>query len=259
MSKQDESSESSVQEIQKVPADNIISTATETPSQQTSTTKQELPEAPNTAESVRKRLKEKVVAGQNLSDKNVYPRIFKEIAEIENCSYQNVAKIAKQFLKKSSGSVDDKTISDGSIVTVKTVKPEERPPRKEKPASEASATLSRIIPVTMSKEQIDTMLQFESDMIELSFDNIAMFLKSVGMPAPQQKKIKQMCHTIALFNQKMEMAGKPDQKIDVGEKLLPWMIKIGCVGLFLQPIAGKYFSGKDSKSEIKKEPKSMRS
>ncbi|GEM_PF-6223983 len=220
--------------------------------------KSQLPEAPNTAENIRTAIQKKVDQGINMSDKSVYPRIFKEIAEIENCSYQNVLKIGKLYLKKSNGDISKTSVQDGSVVNVKTVKPESRPPPKEKPQQTEPSTLGRIIPTNLSKEQLDTMLQFESDMIELSFSNISMFLKSLGVPAPQQNKIKKMCHTIAIFNQKMDLAGKPEQKIDIGEKLLPLMIKIGVVGMFFQPIANKWFVGKGNKDEIKKVSKSMR-
>lgn len=194
-----------------------------------------IPDAPDKTKLIQDILQKKVDQGLNLSDKSIYTRIYKEIAEETKCSYQNVVKVAKKFLNKSS-QVSESILADKNEINVKTVSSETRPAPKPKPVQEKPIT------ILSAKEQteIDNLeLKFSSDMVMMSFENIADFLKSLEIPAPKMKKIKQMAGTIALYNQKVTRAGHPEKIIDVGEKYLGLMIKIGIIGMFGHPIAAK--------------------
>jgi hypothetical protein len=79
-------------------------------------------------------------------------------------------------------------------------------------------------------------LAFETAMLEMSFENLAGLMKTIGIPAPQATKIKQQAKLIAMFNQKMIENGHPEQVIDMGEKLMPWILKISTAGMFIEPL-----------------------
>ena len=109
------------------------------------------------------------------------------------------------------------------------------------------------------KAKID--LAFETAMLEMSFDNLAGLMKTFGIPSPQAKKIKQQAKLIAMFNQKMMESGHPEQVINMGEKLLPWILKISTAEMFIEPL-GKWLmkmSDKKKDSEVIEKTKSMRS
>ncbi len=108
------------------------------------------------------------------------------------------------------------------------------------------------------RSQID--LAFETAMLEMSFDNLAGLLKTFGIPTPQAKKIKQQARLIAMFNQKMIQSGHPEQVINMGEKILPWILKISTAEMFIEPL-GKWLmemSGKKKEAGIVEKTKSMR-
>jgi hypothetical protein len=84
------------------------------------------------------------------------------------------------------------------------------------------------------KTKID--LAFETAMLEMSFDNLVGLMKTIGIPAPQATKIKQQAKLIAMFNQKMIENGHPEQVINMGEKLMPWILKISTAGMFIEPL-----------------------
>ena len=109
------------------------------------------------------------------------------------------------------------------------------------------------------RSQID--VEFETAMLEMSFDNLAKLMKTIGIPSPEATKIKQQAKLIAMFNQKMIQAGHPDQVINMGEKLMPWILKISTAGMFIEPL-GKLLMKKGNKKKedtgIIKEKKSMR-
>lgn len=109
------------------------------------------------------------------------------------------------------------------------------------------------------KTQID--LAFETAMLEMSFDNLAGLMKTIGIPSPQAKKIKQQAKLIAMFNQKMIQAGHPEQVINMGEKLMPWILKISTAGMFIEPLGKLLMKMGDKKkddAEIIEETKSVR-
>jgi len=91
-----------------------------------------LPEAPDKKGAVEKALQAKIDAGENLSVKSVYARIFNEIAEKENISYAYVAKIAKSYLKKKSEKPAEIKNADGNKIKIEPVSPLSRPERKVK-------------------------------------------------------------------------------------------------------------------------------
>ena len=109
------------------------------------------------------------------------------------------------------------------------------------------------------RAQID--LDFETAMLEMSFENLAGLMKTIGMPSPQAKKIKQQAKLIAMFNQKMIQTGHPEQVINMGEKLMPWILKISTAGMFIEPL-GKLLMKMGDKNkeedEIIEEMKSAR-
>ncbi len=109
------------------------------------------------------------------------------------------------------------------------------------------------------RTQID--LAFETAMLEMSFENLAGLMKTIGIPSPQEKKIKQQAKLIAMFNQKMIQTGHPEQVINMGEKLMPWILKISTAGMFIEPL-GKLLMKMGDKNkgeeEIIEEMKSAR-
>jgi hypothetical protein len=113
--------------------------------------------------------------------------------------------------------------------------------------------------VNSEKAQID--LDFESAMLEMTFDNLAGLMKTLGIPTPQATKIKQQAKLIATFNQKMIHTGHPDQVINLGEKLMPWILKISTAGMFVEPLGKLLIHMAEKKKEdsiIAEEAKSAR-
>ena len=110
------------------------------------------------------------------------------------------------------------------------------------------------------RTQID--LAFETAMLEMSFDNLAGLMKTLGIPSPQETKIKQQAKLIAMFNQKMIESGHPDQVINMGEKLMPWILKISTAGMFIEPLGKLLLKMGDKKKKdddgIKEEKESTR-
>jgi len=118
----------------------------------------------------------------------------------------------------------------------------------------------KLIHVSPERTKID--LAFETAMLEMSFENLAGLMKTIGIPAPQSTKIKQQAKLIAMFNQKMIETGHPEQVIDMGEKLMPWILKISTAGMFIEPV-GKLLmkmggKKKEDDDEITEEMKSAR-
>jgi hypothetical protein len=114
--------------------------------------------------------------------------------------------------------------------------------------------------VDVNEERSKIDLAFESAMLEMSFENISGLLKTFGIPSPQAKKIKQQAKLIAMFNQKMIQSGHPEQVISMGEKILPWILKISTAEMFLEPL-GKWLievAGKKKHTGIVEKTKSMR-
>ncbi len=104
-------------------------------------------------------------------------------------------------------------------------------------------------------------LAFETAMLEMSFDNLAGLMKTFGIPSPQAKKIKQQAKLIAMFNQKMIESGHPEQVINMGEKLLPWILKISTAEMFIEPLGKWLLEMADKKKDefkIVEKTKSMR-
>ncbi len=117
----------------------------------------------------------------------------------------------------------------------------------------------RDLDVNSERTKID--LAFETAMLEMSFDNLAELMKTFGIPSPQAKKIKQQAKLIAMFNQKMIEGGHPEQVINMGEKLLPWILKISTAEMFIEPLGKWLISMAEKKKEdaiIVEKKKSMR-
>lgn len=218
---------------------------------------QEIPQAPDLRGAIEQDLQKKIDAGENLSVRTVYTRIYNEIAEANKCSYAYVAKLAKAFLKKKSEPEASTTKVDNNKIEIQTVAPVPRPPPQAK--KKTLENLVENIEVDHEKNKLD--LEFEIAMLEMSFDNIAGIIRIFGIPAPQAKKIKHQAKLIAMFNQRMIATGHPEEVIDMGSKLLPWMLKISTVGMFAEPIGKVLMKLGDKKKEdagIIEETKSMR-
>ena len=113
----------------------------------------------------------------------------------------------------------------------------------------------------VNSERAKINLAFETAMLEMSFDNLAGLMKTFGIPSPQAKKIKQQAKLIAMFNQKMIEGGHPEQVINMGEKLLPWILKISTAEMFIEPLGKWLLSMAEKKKEdavIVEKKKSMR-
>jgi hypothetical protein len=209
--------------------------------------KLELPPAPDLRTAIEQALKAKVDAGENLSVRAVYTRIYNEIAESNKCSYAYVAKIAKTFLKKQSEPEKKTEKIDGNKIEIETVSPIFRPPPKKKESNNLENVIGRFPSTNPELDQVN--LDFETAMLEMSFENVAGIMRTVGIPAPQAKKIKRQAHLIAMFNQKMVQSGHPEQVINMGEKLLPWMLKISVVGMFIEPLGKTLMKLGDKKKD----------
>jgi hypothetical protein len=253
--KTDEEKNVGIEEITESESSEIVDAKSE--SSEIVDAKSELPPAPDTRSAIERDLKAKIDAGENLSVKSVYTKIFNEIAQKNKCSYVYVSKIAKGFLKKKSDTPKEKTTVDSNKIEIKTVSPTQRPGRKVKPTNFENI----INTIDVGKESASFELEFETAILEMSFDNIAGIMRTLRIPAPQAKRIKHQAKLIAMFNQKMIQANRPDQCINVGEKLLPIMLKISTIGMFVEPIGKMLMKIGDKKSEsagIIEEKQSMR-
>lgn len=115
------------------------------------------------------------------------------------------------------------------------------------------------IDVNSEKSKIN--LDFETAMLEMSFDNLAGLMKTFGIPSPHAKKIKQQAKLISMFNQKMIEGGHPEQVINMGEKILPWILRISTAEMFIEPIGKWLIEMADKRKEnsgIAEKKKSMR-
>lgn len=114
---------------------------------------------------------------------------------------------------------------------------------------------------SINSERSKINLAFETAMLEMSFDNLASLMKTFGIPSPHAKKIKQQAKLISIFNQKMIEGGHPEQVINMGEKLLPWILKISTAEMFIEPIGKWLMEMADKRKEdsgITEKKKSMR-
>jgi hypothetical protein len=217
-------------------------------------------ESPETKELITKDLKKAIDDGMNLTEKSVYTKLFNELAEKHKVHYTTVSRIAKSFTKTNQQK-QESLQADNSKINLKPVSQSAKPPREQKSSSDAAPSLPR----PKSKQELEadqflqnTELEFEASMIEMSFENVVMFEKSLNIPSPQMSKIKKMSKTIALYNTKMEQAGHPEKKINVGESILRYMIILGIVGMFGQPIIASLTTKSEKKDGIEKVKKSMR-
>lgn len=222
-----------------------------------------LPPAPDTASNIRRRIQEKIDAGNNMSDKSIYPRIFKEIAEIEKCSYQNVLRIGREFMRKKKGDVSQIKTADKNNIIIETVSKDSRPPPKEKEVLPAGISKAGSKPILepMDAEKTALLAEFDQTMIEMAFGNIAEFQRFLFGVSPSGKKLKRIAMVVSQFNQKMLSSGRPDQCIDISEKFLKPMLYMGIVATFVKPLAEKYLPKMDKKKDNKEgitEIKSMR-
>lgn len=115
--------------------------------------------------------------------------------------------------------------------------------------------------ISINSERSKINLAFETAMLEMSFDNLASLMKTFGIPSPHAKKIKQQAKLISIFNQKMIEGGHPEQVINMGEKLLPWILKISTAEMFIEPIGKWLMEMADKRKEdsgIAEKKKSMR-
>lgn len=113
----------------------------------------------------------------------------------------------------------------------------------------------------VNSEKLKINLDFETVMLEMSFDNLASLMKTFGIPSPHAKKIKQQAKLISMFNQKMIEGGHPEQVINMGEKLLPWILRISTAEMFIEPIGKWLMDMADKRKEnsgIVEKKKSMR-
>ncbi len=133
---------------------------------------------------------------------------------------------------------------------------------RPKSTSKKRKTSKSVIPdLDVNSERAKINLAFESAMLEMSFDNLAGLMKTFGIPSPQANKIKQQAKLIAMFNQKMIEGGHPEQVINMGEKLLPWILKISTAEMFIEPLGKWLLSMAEKKKEdaaIVEKKKSMR-
>lgn len=217
-------------------------------------------ETPNNTELIKKDLQKAIDDGLNLTEKPVYTKLFHEIAKKYNVSYQLVSLAAKSFTKTNQQK-SESVQADKSTINLKPVGKQDKPARTAPQPKEESAPPRQKTKQDLENEKfvMDTELEFEATMIEMSFENIVMFEKSLHIPAPQMNKIKKMSKTIALYNNKMEQAGHPEKKINVGETILRYMIILGIVGMFGQPIVASLTTKSEKKEGIEKVTRSMRS
>ena len=204
----------------------------------------QLPEAPDTTAQIIKILDEKKASGLNLSDKDTYVRIFNEIAETVHCSYNNVKKVAKKHLNASNNIQKESVQADKTTIIIKKVGDDSRPPPKQpQEAPKQTVFTSQKESDEVSKAQI----AFEAEMILLSFENVADFEKMILGRSPKIAKMKKMAVHIATYNHLMRSNGKPEQVIDMGEKLMKYMLYAGVAGMFLNEL-GATLKGKDDNS-----------
>ncbi len=134
-------------------------------------------------------------------------------------------------------------------------------PKSSSKKGKTSSMKSVIHNLDVKSERAKIDLAFETAMLEMSFDNLAGLMKTFGIPSPQAKKIKQQAKLISMFNQKMIEAGHPEQAINMGEKLLPWILKISTAEMFIEPLGKWLLEMADKKKEDKdiiEKKKSMR-
>jgi len=233
-----------------------ITKKTETP--KTDLVESALPQAPDKVKQIQDLLDAKKKMGLNLSDKDTYVRIYKEIAEQVDCSYQLVAKTAKKYLNASQAVVKESVVADKNTINIRGVGDETRPPPKT-PQLPPSA-MKKPLTDEQQKELDQKKIEFESGMILMSFENIAGFESlALGM-SPKSKKMQQMALRIATYNHMMREAGKPEEVINVGDKLMKWMLWAGIAGMFLTPLGLKLKEIGDKKGSgitPKKEKKAM--
>ncbi len=133
--------------------------------------------------------------------------------------------------------------------------------RPKSTSKKRKTSKSVIQDLDVNSERAKINLAFETAMLEMSFDNLAGLMKTFGIPSPQAKKIKQQAKLIAMFNQKMIEGGHPEQVINMGEKLLPWILKISTAEMFIEPLGKWLISMAEKKKEdaaIVEKKKSMR-
>ncbi|MHB8545641.1 MAG: hypothetical protein ACYDAJ_02615 [Nitrosotalea sp.] len=219
-----------------------------------------LPEAPDKVKQIQDLLDIKKGMGLNLSDKETYVRIYKEIAEQVGCSYQLVAKTAKKHLNASQAVIKESVVADKSKINIKGVGDDTRPPPKVLPKEAMSAPAKALTP-EQKQESDKTKIEFETGMILMSFENIAGFQDLALGISPKSKKMQQMALRIATYNHMMRENGTPEECINVGDKLMKYMLWAGIAGLFLTPLGMKVKQLGDKKSSgitPKKETRSMR-
>ena len=133
--------------------------------------------------------------------------------------------------------------------------------RPKSTSKKRKTSKSVIQDLDVNSERAKINLAFETAMLEMSFDNLAGLMKTFGIPSPQANKIKQQAKLIAMFNQKMIEGGHPEQVINMGEKLLPWILKISTAEMFIEPLGKWLISMAEKKKEdaaIVEKKKSMR-
>ncbi|MGI0092756.1 MAG: hypothetical protein ACREA8_01490 [Nitrosotalea sp.] len=217
-----------------------------------------LPPAPDKVGQIEKLLDAKKAMGLNLSDKETYVRIYKEIAEQVGCSYQLVAKTAKKHLNASQQVVKESVIAEKNTINIRGVGDDARPPPRV--PKEIPVQQTKPLSVEQQKEADGLQIEFEAGMIQMSFENIAGFEHlALGM-SPKNKKMQQMAVRIATYNQMMRKAGKPEEVINVGDKLMKYMLWAGIAGMFLTPLGLKLKDMGEKKNDgikPKKETKPM--
>jgi hypothetical protein len=196
-----------------------------------------LPEAPDKVKQIQDLLDKKKAMGLNLSDKETYVRIFKEIAEEVKCSYQLVAKTAKKHLNASQAVIKDTVVADKSKINIRGVGDDTRPPPRLPPKE--IVTPIRPLSPEQKAESDKTKIEFEQGMIMMSFENIAGFQDLALGISPKSKKMQQMALRIATYNHMMRENGTPEECINVGDKLMKYMLWAGIAGLFLTPLGIK--------------------
>ncbi|MEO9308086.1 MAG: hypothetical protein ABI342_07230 [Nitrososphaera sp.] len=132
---------------------------------------------------------------------------------------------------------------------------------KNSPKKSSKKGGNKIKNIDVKSERVQIDLDFETAMLEMSFENLAGLMKTLGIPSPQTKKIKQQARLIAMFNQKMIESGHPEQVINMGEKIMPWIVKISTAEMFMEPL-GKWMmemvGKKKGTHKIVEKTKSMR-
>lgn len=230
-----------------------------TETQKTDLVESALPPAPDKVKQIQDLLDAKKAMGLNLSDKETYVRIYKEIAEQVDCSYQLVAKTAKKHLNASQQIVKESVVADKSKINIRGVGDDTRPPPRTPPAAPVAAP-SKPLSIEQQKELEQKKIDFEAGMIMMSFENIAGFESlALGM-SPKSKKMQQMALRIATYNHMMRENGKPEEVINVGDKMMKYMLWAGIAGMFLTPLGLKLKEFGDKKGSgitPKKEKKAM--